>query len=366
MRFWLDTEFIEDGRTIDLISIGIVAEDGREYYAVSSDCDRSRANAWVRENVLPMCDWSKAIPRAQIRAEIVEFCGFATYDHKSGKKHQHEFWANYSAYDWVVLCQLFGSMAELPEGWPMYCHDLQQLLEATGDPAIPKQWGGHHHALSDAQWVREAWTWCTRQDPNIVARKVLDPYAEVSVTDIEVTPDIPEQRLLINPITDQAFLMRRDGQKRLIARKRILTSLKRSDNLLMRTPLLNYTTEIRVCSSMYLRAIRVSIGDGLTEEYMKRLWDAQFEFLVDGEPLIQKTLRSLIGVKEVVLSERSKKVGCLFQAHRASAEGPIWTGYMLPNGSRIQAELDKIPSGGGEVVVKISCDLGIYTAENFK
>lgn len=29
MRFWFDTEFIENGHTIDLISIGIVAEDGR-------------------------------------------------------------------------------------------------------------------------------------------------------------------------------------------------------------------------------------------------------------------------------------------------------------------------------------------------
>ncbi len=30
MRYFLDTEFYEDGKTIDLISIGIVAEDGRE------------------------------------------------------------------------------------------------------------------------------------------------------------------------------------------------------------------------------------------------------------------------------------------------------------------------------------------------
>jgi hypothetical protein len=29
MKYYYDTEFIEDGRTIDLISIGIVAEDGR-------------------------------------------------------------------------------------------------------------------------------------------------------------------------------------------------------------------------------------------------------------------------------------------------------------------------------------------------
>jgi len=37
MRYWYDTEFIEDGSTIDLISIGIVAEDGREYYAISTE-----------------------------------------------------------------------------------------------------------------------------------------------------------------------------------------------------------------------------------------------------------------------------------------------------------------------------------------
>ena len=29
MRYFYDTEFIEDGRTIELISIGVAAEDGR-------------------------------------------------------------------------------------------------------------------------------------------------------------------------------------------------------------------------------------------------------------------------------------------------------------------------------------------------
>lgn len=52
MRYFYDTEFIEDGATITLVSIGIVAEDGREYYAVSTDFDGARANHWVRENVL--------------------------------------------------------------------------------------------------------------------------------------------------------------------------------------------------------------------------------------------------------------------------------------------------------------------------
>ena len=30
MRYFYDTEFIDDGRTIELISIGIAAEDGRD------------------------------------------------------------------------------------------------------------------------------------------------------------------------------------------------------------------------------------------------------------------------------------------------------------------------------------------------
>ncbi len=53
MRFFYDCEFIEDGVTIDLVSIGAVGEDGREFYAVSTEFDPDRAGPWVRANVLP-------------------------------------------------------------------------------------------------------------------------------------------------------------------------------------------------------------------------------------------------------------------------------------------------------------------------
>ena len=52
MRFFYDCEFIEDGRTIELVSIGVVDETGREFYAVSTQFDGSRAIEWVRRNVL--------------------------------------------------------------------------------------------------------------------------------------------------------------------------------------------------------------------------------------------------------------------------------------------------------------------------
>ena len=52
MRFFYDCEFIEDGVTIDLVSIGVVDEEGREFYAVSTEFDPERAGPWVRQNVL--------------------------------------------------------------------------------------------------------------------------------------------------------------------------------------------------------------------------------------------------------------------------------------------------------------------------
>src|SRR5205823_1344351 len=76
VRFFYDCEFVEDGRTIDLVSIGVVDENGREFYAVSTEFDESRAIPWVRENVLsqlpPPGDkvWRS---RAQIREELFAY-----------------------------------------------------------------------------------------------------------------------------------------------------------------------------------------------------------------------------------------------------------------------------------------------------
>jgi hypothetical protein len=52
MKYFLDTEFIEQPCTIQLISIGLVAEDGREFYAISNEFDVNLASPWVMENVI--------------------------------------------------------------------------------------------------------------------------------------------------------------------------------------------------------------------------------------------------------------------------------------------------------------------------
>lgn len=163
-KYFFDTEFIEDGRTIDLISIGIVAEDGREFYCINLDCDYSLASDWVKDNViihLPERNrqniasdsedlFGKYASHKRIGLEVLEFC----LPEKHGKP---EFWAYYADYDWVVFCQLFGTMMDLPKGFPMYCRDVKQECDRIGNPKLPSQGKGEHNAIADARWTRDAW-----------------------------------------------------------------------------------------------------------------------------------------------------------------------------------------------------------------
>jgi hypothetical protein len=147
MRFWFDTEFIDDGRTVDLISIGIVAEDGRTYYAEVEECDLSRGCEWVQKNVIPHLTGEKK-SRAVIAGEIKTFVG-----------DRPQFWAWFGAYDWVALCQLYGRMIDLPKDWPMFVMDVMQLLVLlrADRRALPEQSTTAHNALNDAIWTRDAW-----------------------------------------------------------------------------------------------------------------------------------------------------------------------------------------------------------------
>lgn len=155
MRYFLDTEFNEDGKTIELISIGIVAEDGRSYYAQNINADLNKANEWVKTFVIPQLwtgDWTVANrltispwrTPTEIAEEVFEFVG-----------EKPEFWAYFADYDWVVLCQLYGRMIDLPKSWPMFCMDLKQLCVHKGNPNLKLTGMKHlqeHSAIADAVW----------------------------------------------------------------------------------------------------------------------------------------------------------------------------------------------------------------------
>lgn len=152
MRFFYDCEFIEDGLTIDLVSIGVVDEEGREFYAVSTEFDPARAGQWVRKHVLPQLpppasdSWSS---RARIRDDLYEFL--------TADRAEIELWAWYAAYDHVALAQLWGAMPALPPRLPKFTRDLRQRWEAVGKPKLPSAPSNAHDALADARHNLRRW-----------------------------------------------------------------------------------------------------------------------------------------------------------------------------------------------------------------
>jgi hypothetical protein len=149
-NFFLDTEFAETGGwmtpTIDLISIGIVCEDGREFYRESKDFNIHHCDEWVRKNVVSKLKFpeNKRTDRSDIRDQVKEFLG-----------EEPIIWGYYADYDWVVFCWLFGKMVELPKGYPMFCRDLQQWYVDLGKPegVKPPDPVDAHNALADAKWT---------------------------------------------------------------------------------------------------------------------------------------------------------------------------------------------------------------------
>lgn len=271
MKYFIDTEFLEGPQresfpvslfrketqnTIDLISIGIVAEDGREYYAISKDFNLKEAWGrydevvnrhypmgpeynkvyWLRKNVLYPIFWNlyqKSYPaksdeeygnlnnfmgwferkgtgmkefrkllqeygktNKEIAEEVKSFVsekkrldnpielinGFTSearhsYEGrmaclKAEYGNEPEFYAYYADYDWVVFCWLFGKMMDLPNGFPMYCKDLKQMMDekqnhidlntSVTEPRkdikshtnYPKQ-ENEHSAIDDSRWNRK-------------------------------------------------------------------------------------------------------------------------------------------------------------------------------------------------------------------
>ena len=155
MRYWFDTEFWEqpaaNGGGIQLISIGIVCEDGRELYLENADFDWDACTSdWLHQNVkVHLKGGAARLEYEHFSQAVLDFVG----------EDERPEWIGYFAdYDWVVFCWIFGSMMDLPKGWPMFALDIKQWQYMI-DPwlGLPPQTNTAHNALDDARWTREAW-----------------------------------------------------------------------------------------------------------------------------------------------------------------------------------------------------------------
>ena len=166
MRVWIDTEFVDRGVALsassDLISIGLVRQDGKELYLENASFSPNRGGTsdWHHKNVFPKLEGREKrfwLPEMadQIKAFLADV-------------ETPEFWAYYAGYDWVLFCKIFGTLLDLPERWPQLCLDVKQLMIEIGldnePPHLVQDPSTKHHALHDARWLRDLHCWIDEPD----------------------------------------------------------------------------------------------------------------------------------------------------------------------------------------------------------
>lgn len=144
MLVFLDTEFTDFVRP-DLISIALVAEDGREFYAERTDYRRADCNDFVRETVLPLlgrvpgaaCNCQKLTRRLRKWFEQLPEPATVIYDFGT---------------DWLLLADTY---RQLPANVDERLHlDSSAITHPVFEQALnftyTQDWPPHH-ALADAR-----------------------------------------------------------------------------------------------------------------------------------------------------------------------------------------------------------------------
>ncbi|WP_170991162.1 3'-5' exoribonuclease [Herbidospora galbida] len=172
MLVGIDFEFLEtwdrDNGTggIHLISVGLVAEDGRTYYAVNAEMPYIAVwqHLWLRHNV---------VPHLPLREAPNEF-QWLNQDHRDVKGLDRIAWeirrfiqntpdpllvGYYSGFDTVRLAWMFGVMVDKPDEIPMWLYDIKQQAFDLGIKVLPDNNNLEHHALADAQWNLKTKLW---------------------------------------------------------------------------------------------------------------------------------------------------------------------------------------------------------------
>lgn len=140
MKLFFDCEFTGLHKNTELISIGIVGEDGRAFYAEFDDYDKSiHENTWIKENVIDnlflvkLDEKGMKVPKSY---ELTTILGIK-YTIKQKllswllpyKNQKIEFVSDVCHYDFVLLIDLLANNAlELPKNICPACIDINQLI----------------------------------------------------------------------------------------------------------------------------------------------------------------------------------------------------------------------------------------------
>ena len=176
MNLYYDAEFTGLRQHTSLISLALVSDDGRAFYAEFSDYNRDQLDDWLRDNVLAHCRWltrDNARPGCH-EEEGLTLCFGDSEQIRTALSQwltqweRVEIWADCPSWDWVLFCELFGGAFNIPDNIYYLPFDLVTLFKARGlSPDTERQQftglqpsgaeGQRHNALFDARLLRAAY-----------------------------------------------------------------------------------------------------------------------------------------------------------------------------------------------------------------
>lgn len=176
-KVFFDTEFTGLHQKTTLISIGMISECGKTFYAELTDYDQSQVNDWIQKNVIDNLFLKKpSNPNVEVIINYTEFkakgnvtyCGersLLAYTIKDwlDQFEKVEIWSDCLSYDWVLFNNIFGHAFNIPKNVYYIPFDICTLFKAKGiDPDISREeFSGmngseakKHNALWDAKAIK--------------------------------------------------------------------------------------------------------------------------------------------------------------------------------------------------------------------
>lgn len=177
MKLFFDTEFTGLHKDTTLISIGIIAEDGSEFYCELMDYDKSQIDDWLQENVIDNLLYPQGKEVYINDGKLPPICHFVGTQNILKEAlalwlkqfDRVELWSDCLAYDWVLFNDIFGHAFKIPKNVYYIPFDICTLFKVKGiDPDINREEyaeinGVKHNALHDAKIIKACYEKGIRQ-----------------------------------------------------------------------------------------------------------------------------------------------------------------------------------------------------------
>ena len=153
MRLFLDCEFTHLSAAAKLISLALVADDGREFYVELLDTWQEDCSDFVKKIVLPQL-WggSYALPIVEARMSLLRFL--------TSFKKEVEIVTDAPQYDWELFCDLVYEGGRWPRIVRNFPTDATTLSPTSEGEELP------HHALLDARIIAGMFASVSRGNPD--------------------------------------------------------------------------------------------------------------------------------------------------------------------------------------------------------